>query len=75
MLRKKIKVPGQLFSFYLIFNGVERFLIEKIRVNTTYDILFNPTQAELIAITLILGGIALFVYSSKKYKPKTADNL
>lgn len=75
MLRKKIKVPGQLFSFYLIFNGVERFLIEKIRVNTTYDILFNPTQAELIAFILVLGGIALFIYSSKKYKPKTAENL
>ncbi len=75
MLRKKIKVPGQLFSFYLIFNGVERFLIEKIRVNTTYDILFNPTQAELIAFILVLGGIALFIYSSKKYKPTTAENL
>ena len=75
MLRKKIKVPGQLFSFYLIFNGVERFFIEKIRVNTKYDILFNPTQAELIAFVLILGGIALFIYSSKNYKPKTADKL
>ncbi len=67
LLRTKIKVPGQLFSLYLIFNGLERFMIEKIRVNTKYDIAFNPTQAELISLLLFLSGIALFMYS-KKYK-------
>ncbi len=71
MLRKKIKVPGQLFSCYLIFNGLERFLIEKIRVNTKYNMLFNPTQAELISFTLIILGIVLFVFSTKKYRLKS----
>ena len=33
IIRKKIKIPGLLFSIYLMLNGIERFLIEKIRVN------------------------------------------
>ncbi len=65
MLRKKIKIPGQLFAIYLIFNGLERFLIEKIRVNTKYNITFNPTQAELISFVLIVGGIILFILTKK----------
>ncbi|MFK5073423.1 prolipoprotein diacylglyceryl transferase family protein, partial [Klebsiella pneumoniae] len=56
VLRKKIKIPGLLFSIYLMMNGVERFLIEKIRVNTKYDLPFHPTQAELISLALFIGG-------------------
>ena len=60
-LRKKIKTPGRLFALYLIFNGIERFMIEKIRVNSTYSILgFHPTQAELISALLVIGGIWLW---------------
>lgn len=61
-LRNRIKVAGVLFSLYLIFNGVERFLIEKIRVNTKYDFgSFQPTQAELISSVLVLLGIGLWI--------------
>lgn len=70
LLRKKIKVAGQLFSIYLIFNGLERFFIEKIRVNTKYDIPLNPTQAELISTGLVVAGIVLFFYFSKLSKIK-----
>lgn len=60
--RKKFKVAGQLFGLYLILSGAERFLIEKIRVNSTYSILgFHPTQAELIAVFLILAGVFLLL--------------
>ena len=38
-VRKKFKVPGTMFAFYLIINGIERFFIEKIRVNSRYSIL------------------------------------
>lgn len=70
--RKQFKAAGQLFGLYLIFNGVERFLIEKIRVNTTYSIMgFHPTQAELISTGLVIAGIALLV-SSRKPTPKLA---
>lgn len=61
-LRKRFKVPGTLFAFYLMLNGIERFLVEKIRVNNRLDIFgFHPTQAELISSLLILGGLLLWI--------------
>ena len=67
LIRKKINQAGVLFSIYLIVNGIERFLIEKIRVNTTYDQLpFRPTQAELISSGLVILGLALFIYLRRK---------
>lgn len=62
-LRKKITIPGLLFSVYLMVNGLERFFIEKIRVNNKYSILgFHPTQAEIISFSLFLAGLVLFLY-------------
>lgn len=55
-IRKNIKVAGVLFCIYLIFNGIERFFIEKIRINTKYDILGGITQAEIISFSLIIVG-------------------
>ena len=67
--RKKIAVPGILFSIYLIMNGVERFFIEKIRVNETYDILgAKITQAEIISTILVLIGISGIFYFRNKAK-------
>jgi len=69
-LRKKLKVPGTLFGVYLIVNGIERFFVEQIRVNTKYSIFgFHPTQAEIIAVLLVLGGAAVYFVSKKKYGP------
>ena len=60
-IRKLLKVPGYLFSIYLILNGIERFLIEKIRINKPYDLLgAQVTQAEIIAMGLIIVGIIGF---------------
>lgn len=60
--RKKIQIPGRMFALYLILNGLERFFIEKIRVNTKYDLFgFHPTQAELISTALVLSGIFLWI--------------
>lgn len=57
-IRKKIKTPGVLFCIYLILNGVERFIIELIRVNSKYHVgSFAFTQAELISTILVLGGV------------------
>ncbi len=71
-IRKRIQTPGLLVAIYLIFNGVERFLIEQIRVNTKYEGLpFQPTQAELIALLLILSGLATLVLV-RKTKPANA---
>lgn len=69
-LRKKITTPGILFSVYLIFNGIERFFIEKIRVNTLYHIGdFGFTQAELIStILFFLGVIGIFYFRRREKK-------
>ncbi len=37
-VRNYIRIFGLLFSIYLILNGIERYLIEGIRVNIKYDI-------------------------------------
>lgn len=69
-LRKKIKIAGRLFAVYLVLNGIERFMIEKIRVNTTYNLFgFHPTQAELISTLLVIGGIGLWFYAGRKKLP------
>ncbi len=68
-LRAHIQRPWEMTSIYLIINGMERFLIEKIRVNHHYDWGFiHPTQAEVIAVLFILGGILIQInlYLNKK---------
>jgi phosphatidylglycerol:prolipoprotein diacylglycerol transferase len=73
-IRKKIKTPGLLFSIYLIFNGMERFLIEKIRVNTLYHIgNFGITQAEIISTVLFLVGTLGVIYFSLQGKKAKYD--
>lgn len=67
--RKRIKVPGLLFGIYLILNGVERFFIEKIRVNVKMHLFgIEMTQAELISFLMILGGIAMIIIMNKRFK-------
>jgi prolipoprotein diacylglyceryltransferase len=66
-IRQRVKTPGIIFGIYLILNGLERFAIEKIRVNTTYSIWgFHPTQAEIISSLLILSGIILIALQKQK---------
>ena len=69
MLRTRATAAGTIFAVYLILNGLERFFIEKIRVNTQYDLLgFHPTQAELISSFLILTGVVLVFFCNRKKK-------
>ena len=66
-LRKRIQVAGVIFSIYLILNGVERFFIEKIRVNEMYTIMnWDITQAEIISTGLVALGIWGIWYSRKR---------
>ncbi len=54
------KAPGIMFGIYMILAGVERFLIELIRVNTRYNVAgISFTQAELISIGMVVGGAVL----------------
>ena len=60
-IRKRLRIPGTLFAIYLILNGIERFFVEKIRVNTKYDIFgWHPTQAELISAGLVISGTWIY---------------
>ncbi len=73
-IRKKITIPGVIFGIYLMLNGIERFFIEKIRVNTRYSIFgFHPTQAEIISTLMVIGGAVLIWYSRKVYSAKTTS--
>lgn len=66
-MRNIFKYPLHLFGFYLILNGLERFFVEKIRVNYKYDWGFlQPTQAEIISTLLVLTGLSILLF----YKPK-----
>ncbi len=68
-VRRKIKVAWVMFGFYLIFNGIERFLVETIRVNKLYDVMgILLSQAEIIAICLVLAGLGLIIYAKKHNK-------
>ncbi|MDR0793164.1 MAG: prolipoprotein diacylglyceryl transferase [Chitinophagaceae bacterium] len=70
-IRKKVHIAGRLFAIYLFVNGIERLLIEQIRVNTKYTIFgFHPTQAEIIATLLIISGIVLYIQAPKWFAKK-----
>jgi phosphatidylglycerol:prolipoprotein diacylglycerol transferase len=62
-LRKKISTPGMIFFLFLLLNGIERFLVELIRVNTKYHLSgIEFTQAQLISLCLILLGVGGILY-------------
>lgn len=66
-LRKRVKVTGMLFFIYLALIAIERFLIEKIRVNVVHDVLgIRLTQAEIISILLFIISVAGMVYVWRK---------
>lgn len=70
LIRSRSNIAGAVFAIYLFLNGLERFIIEKIRVNTEYDIFgFHPSQAELISSFLMLTGIVLFIDSYRRKRP------
>lgn len=59
-IRHRVKVHGIVFSVYLIFTGLERFLLEMIRINDDYSIAgLSLSQAQYIAMVLFAIGIVL----------------
>jgi phosphatidylglycerol---prolipoprotein diacylglyceryl transferase len=70
-IRKRFTYAFQLFGVYLIFNGIERFFVELIRVNTKYDFGFiHPTQAEIISVVMVIVGVALQFYRKETNLPR-----
>jgi len=83
IIKTKIKIPGMLFAIYFTLAGLERFLIEKIRVNNLYKIgNFEITQAEIISSLMIISGIIgiIILYKNKekmisKFGDSTVKNI
>ncbi len=66
-LRTRIRIPGMIFFIYLALIAVERFLIEKIRVNVVHDVWgMHLTQAEIISILLFLISVAGMIFVWRK---------
>lgn len=69
-MRKRWTIPGQLASWYLLLSGIERLMIEQIRINNEYIIFgFGITQAEIISSVLIVLGL-VGIFTIKKIGPK-----
>jgi len=67
--RKRMNIPGMIFFLYLALNGLERFWIEKIRVNPQNDLgLLKATQAEIIATLLFVIGVGGMLWLWRKRK-------
>jgi prolipoprotein diacylglyceryltransferase len=72
LLRKRIKTAGIITALYLILNGIERFLIESIRVNNKFDLFgIDATQAQVIAVCFVVAGVGMYWFLMQK-KKKTA---
>jgi phosphatidylglycerol---prolipoprotein diacylglyceryl transferase len=70
VIRKKIKTPFVMFGIYLVLNGIERFIIENVRVNIQYSVGGSSlSQAQEIALMLIGAGVLLIIYA-KLIAPK-----
>ena len=65
---------GWLFGLYLVFAGLERFVIEQIRVNNVFDFIgIAMTQAEFISVVMILvGGVIMYRTRNRREAPEMA---
>lgn len=72
IVRHRVKFHGIVFTVYLIFTGMERFLLEMIRVNQDYPVAgVSLSQAQYIALALFLIGIittAILIVKQGKMK-------
>ena len=70
-VRKHPFQAGWLFSMYLLFAGIERMLIEQIRINPVLSFAgLHATQAEFISIAIMLLGLAGLVLFGHRAKSK-----
>lgn len=64
--RTNLFKKGNITSFYLIWYGITRFIIESYRTDSL--MMTSLKQAQIISILMILIGIILFIVSIKKEK-------
>lgn len=65
LLRKYKNLPlGAITSFYLIWYGIERFLVERLRTDSL--MLGSIKMAQLVSIIFIISGIIILIYNIRK---------
>lgn len=57
-LRRRM-APVRLFAVYLVLGGLERFLIEFIRLND--EVALGLTQPQLFALAMVAAGVVVLV--------------
>jgi len=62
--RGRYATHGMLFALYLFLSGLERLVVEFLRLNPR--MLFGLSQAQLISAGLMIAGIAGFAYLRRK---------
>lgn len=71
-LRKHLKAPGLLFFLYVGLIAIERFFIEKIRVNVHHDFMgMRLSQAEIISLGLMLISLAGMAFVWWRHKSRS----
>jgi prolipoprotein diacylglyceryl transferase len=74
IIRHKVSYHGIVFAVYLILTGMERFLLEMIRVNDDYSVGgFSLSQAQYIAITLFAIGLIMTIVLVSKQRKMNAN--
>jgi prolipoprotein diacylglyceryltransferase len=63
-MRKRKKFDGQLIALYMILYSIVRFFVEGLRTDSLY--LGSFRVAQLISIVLIVLGLGLMKWRSKK---------
>lgn len=66
-IRKQVRPDGKLFMIYLVLAGLERLLVEFIRLNPR--LFLGLSEAQLISIPLIVVGVGGIIYLNNKIKP------
>jgi len=60
------KLAGRVSAYCLMLMGIERFIIEKIRIDVRYSFLgFHPTQAEILSVFCFCCGLFLYFIAPK----------
>lgn len=70
--RTKTRVPGQIFFLYMMLAGTARFLVEFLRINPR--VLMGLSEAQLIALTMMVLGTTLYIYTSLRSRNAEAPS-
>lgn len=67
-IRKRLTIyPGAITGLFLVFNGVERFLIEFVRINNKYSYFgLELSQAQFMSILMIIVGTGLTLWTFRQ---------